>query len=155
MELDTIDVNRLSRALNCIEGQITKSVEQHGRETAEKILMAGEPGLSVRQRRNQNNQRALEFRHDLQTPSLEYVLALLRYSQPGFDSLPQHEQVGLILGACEYLNGFLESLRKLLTFLEIGAFGGLPNKRVTDIGRDVRAAILRVYPRTLKKGAFL
>jgi len=142
MEFHTIDVNMLRKALRHIDGQLTKSAEQHRRETAEKMLGREEQDQSV-QRRRERAQRSIEFQHDLQTPSLEYVLALLRYSRPGFNSLPRHEQVGLILETCGFLNEFLESLRKLVMFLEYGTPRGLPNQHVTSINRDVRAAILR------------
>jgi hypothetical protein len=142
MEYVPIETHRLRRALNQIDGPITKSANEHSSETAQKMLRI-ERSSRDPQRRRENAQRAVEFQANLQTSSLEYVLALLRYSRPRFDDLPRDEQVGLILVASEYLNGFLESLRKLMAFLEYGASeGGLPTNTVKNLNRDVQATLL-------------
>ncbi|MEW6636041.1 MAG: hypothetical protein AB1425_04415, partial [Actinomycetota bacterium] len=75
--------------------------------------------------------------------ALDYVLALLRYHRPGFDDLPVEERAGLVADACAHVNGFLETLRKLATFLEHGRPGrrGPTATRVT--ARDVTAAVLK------------
>jgi hypothetical protein len=138
----SIDVHRLRRALAQIDEPITKSAEDHSRETAEKMQNVAEGGQCYEQRR-ERFERAAEFKHDLQVPSLEYVLALLRYSRRGFDTLPRSDQVELILGACEHVNEFLTSLRKLVTFVEYGSPEGLSTKPVRDRNRDVKAALLR------------
>jgi hypothetical protein len=139
--LGAIDVHRLRRALAQIDEPLTKSAKEHSRETAEKMQNVAEPGQEREQRR-ERAQRAAEFKHDLQVPSLEYVLALLRYSRPGFDTLPRSDQVELILRTCEHLNDFLTSLRKLVTFVEYGGPEGLPTKPVKDRNQDVKAALL-------------
>ena len=140
--LGSIDVHRLRRALAQIDEPLTKSGKEHSRETAEKMQNVAEGGQSYEQRR-ERFERAAEFKHDLQVPSLEYVLALLRYSRRGFDTLPRSDQVELILGTCEHLNEFLTSLRKLVTFVEYGTPEGLSTKPVKDRNRDVKAALLR------------
>jgi len=138
----SIDVRRLRRALAQIDEPITKSAEEHSRETAQKLQNVAEGGQGYEQRR-ERFERAAEFKHDLQVPSLEYVLALLRYSRRGFDTLPHRDQVELILGTCEHLNEFLTSLRKLVTFVEYGSPEGLSTKPVRDRNQDVKAALLR------------
>jgi hypothetical protein len=138
----SIDVHRLCRALAQIDEPLTKSAKEHSRETAEKMQNVTEGGQGYEQRR-ERFERAEEFKHDLQVPSLEYVLALLRYSRRDFDTLPRSDQVELILGTCEHLNEFLTSLRKLVTFVEYGTPEGLSTKPVKDRNRDVKAALLR------------
>ena len=140
--IDAIDVRRLRGALAQIEGPLTKSAREHARETAGKMQNAAETDHD-RQQRRESAQRALQFTQDLQVPSLEYVLALLRYSRRDFDTLPHRDQVELILGTCEHLNKFLASLRKLVTFVGYGAPEGLSTKPVKDRNRDVKAALLR------------
>jgi hypothetical protein len=141
MEYMPIETHRLRRALNQIDGPITKSADEHSRETAQKMLTFDGPSRDLQQRK-ENAQRAVEFQHNFQTPSLEYVLALLRYFRTGFDTLPYNEQVEVILRTCEHLNVFVGSLQKLVAFLEYGTPRGLPNKSVTGINQDVAAAIL-------------
>jgi hypothetical protein len=73
---------------------------------------------------------------------MRYMLPLLRYYRPAFDRYSSEEQDDLIKKTCEYINGFLESLRKLQGFLEYGA----PNRKlapaIKEPKRDVEAAIL-------------
>jgi hypothetical protein len=57
--------------------------------------------------------------------ALDYVLTLLRYHRPGFDDLPLEERAELLADTCASVNGFLESLRKLVSFLE----HGVPSRR--------------------------
>ena len=75
--------------------------------------------------------------------ALDYVLALLRYHRPGFDDLPVEERAGLVADTSAHINGLLENLRKLSTFLEHGRPGrrGPTATRVT--ARDVAAAVLK------------
>src|SRR5215217_1092871 len=141
MTFEPVNVQRLAKALTYIDGPFTKSAKEHGRETVEKLRSTVTPRHD-HQKRRENTQRALEFQHNLQTPSLEYVLALLRYSRHNFDDLPRDEQAGLILVACEYLNALLESLRMLGAFLEYGTPEGLPRNTVGNLNRDVQAAIM-------------
>jgi len=141
-KIDAIDVSRLRGALAQIEGPLTKSVREHAIETAGKMQNAAEAGHD-RQQSRESRQRAFQFTQDLQVPSLEYVLALLRYSRRDFDTLPHRDQVKLILGTCEHLNEFLALLRKLVTFVEYGTPEGLSTKPVKDRNQDVKAALLR------------
>lgn len=74
---------------------------------------------------------------------LEYMLPLIRYYRPDFDSRSPQEQQDLIEKACPHINGFLDALRRLQNFLEYGA----PNqKKLTpdfkEPRRDVQAAVL-------------
>jgi hypothetical protein len=55
--------------------------------------------------------------------ALDYVLMLLRHHRPGFDDLPREERTNLVADACAHMNEFLETLRKLLTFLELSLSG--------------------------------
>lgn len=75
--------------------------------------------------------------------TLDYFLALLRYHRPGFDDLPPRERADLIAETCSYANEFLETLRKLVAFLEHGR----PNRRgpaATRVtARDVKEAVLK------------
>jgi hypothetical protein len=75
--------------------------------------------------------------------SLDYVLTPLRHHRPGFDDLPREDRVALMVEACSHVNAFLESLRKLVAFLEYGTPGRrtLSATRVAD--RDVRVAVLK------------
>jgi hypothetical protein len=139
---DAIDVRRLRGALAQICGPLTKSAREHARETMSKMPHGRERGRD-HQQRSESLQRAQEFMHDLQVPSLEYVLALLRYCRHDFDTLPYSDQVELILGTCRHLNQFLTSLRRLVTFVGYGTPDkGLSTKPVEAINRYVKAALL-------------
>ena len=53
--------------------------------------------------------------------TLDYALMLLRYHGPGFDERwSSEERVDLIVETCSHINGFVEVLHKLMTFLEHG-----------------------------------
>ncbi len=74
---------------------------------------------------------------------LEYLLPLIHYYRPEFDNRSPEEQQDLLKKACDYINGFLESLRNLQAFLEYGA----PNQKkltpaIKEPKRDVKAAVL-------------
>jgi hypothetical protein len=75
--------------------------------------------------------------------TLDYALMLLRYHSPGFDDLVLEERADLIAETCSHINEFVETLRKLMTFLEHGK----PKRRgpaATKVAaRDVKAAVLR------------
>lgn len=80
----------------------------------------------------------------LQSPRfLDYVLLVLRYHRPEFDSLPEEEKLDLIEQTCAYTNTFIEALRKLTGFLEYGVPGRPQKAAVRDADRDVRAAVRR------------
>ena len=74
---------------------------------------------------------------------LEYLLPLIQYYRPEFDSCSPQEKQDLIEKTCGYINAFLESLRNLQAFLEYGA----PNRKLIpaakEPNRDVQAAVLR------------
>jgi hypothetical protein len=144
-KLGAIDVGRLRRALAQIEEPLTKSAKEHGREIAQRMRDAAEGGQGNQRRGDRRRKpvpRAAEFVHDLQVPSLEYVLALLRYCRRDFDTLPHRYQTELILSTCKHMNEFLTSVRKLVTFVEYGTPEGLSTQPVKDRNRDVRAALL-------------
>jgi hypothetical protein len=75
--------------------------------------------------------------------TLDYALMLLRYHSPGFDELVLQERADLIEETCSHINGFVEVLHKLMTFLEHGK----PKRRgpaATKVtSRDIKAAVLR------------
>ncbi len=81
--------------------------------------------------------------------SLDYPMALLSERRPGFDDLPYQEQLALLEGICDRVFEFLEALRKLVSFLEFGAFdpakgkAALPNRTVQNADRYIKAAVLR------------
>ena len=83
----------------------------------------------------------------LEEEKAEYLIAhvvnLLRYFRPDFDGLSQTEQFALIVGACNRTSEFLETLRKLIAFLEYGAGGRDTRPSVERAARDVEAAVLR------------
>lgn len=74
---------------------------------------------------------------------LQYILPLLSYYKPEFDSYTLEEQRALLEKTCRYINDFLESLRKLRAFLEYGA----PSRKLTPAIKEprqaVKAAVLR------------
>jgi hypothetical protein len=74
---------------------------------------------------------------------LDYVLLVLRYHRPEFDSLPEKEKLDLIAQTCAYTNTFLEALRRLTEFLEYGVPGRRQKAAAIDADRDVRAAVRR------------
>jgi hypothetical protein len=75
---------------------------------------------------------------------VEYLRKLLRYYRPQFDSLVENEQIALMEKAAEYVNEYLEALRRLTAFLEHGdPYSGLPHNTVKTTARDVRAAELK------------
>jgi hypothetical protein len=72
-----------------------------------------------------------------------FVLPLLRYYKPDFDSRSPEEKQELMERTFDYVNDFLDSLRRLQNFLEYG----VPNQKkltpsVREPGRDVQAAVL-------------
>lgn len=73
---------------------------------------------------------------------LQYVRVLLRHYRPGFDELPLEERAVLVEHTSRYVNGFLESLRKLMSFVEHGTADGRISPAVKDVARDVRVAEL-------------
>jgi hypothetical protein len=75
--------------------------------------------------------------------ALDYVLTLLRYHRPGFDEMPREERVALVAGTCSYINAFLETLRKLVAFLEHGTPGRRIPAATKAAARDVGAAVLK------------
>jgi hypothetical protein len=75
---------------------------------------------------------------------VEYLRKLLHYYRPKFDSLVEYEQIALMEKAAEYVNEYLEALRRLTAFLEHGdPYSGLPHNTVKTAARDVRAAELK------------
>ena len=72
---------------------------------------------------------------------MDYILPLLCYYKRDMPRSPQ-EMEDLLEKTCNYINNFLESLRKLQAFLEYGT----PNRKlapaIKEPNREVRAAIL-------------
>lgn len=85
--------------------------------------------------------RVLEDLQHHQT--LDYALTILRHHHPGFDDLPIAQRVDVMVEVCVRINGFLDSLRKLVAFLQYGTPGrrGPAASKLAD--RDVKAAALR------------
>ncbi|WP_143527466.1 sigma-70 region 4 domain-containing protein [Rubrobacter xylanophilus] len=75
--------------------------------------------------------------------TLDYVLLLLRYHRPGFDEQPLEEKAALLGETCAYVNEFLDSLRKLMAFVEYGVPGRGTVPVARSVGRDVKAAVLK------------
>jgi len=73
---------------------------------------------------------------------LEYVEDLLRYYRPGFDDLPCEVRASLMVHTCRRVNGFLDSLRKLIGFVEHGTARGTLSPAVKDASKDVAVAEL-------------
>ena len=73
---------------------------------------------------------------------LQYLLPLIQYYKPEVVNCSPQELQDLLEKTCNYINDFLESLRKLQAFLEYGS----PNRKLApamrEPKRDVRAAIL-------------
>ena len=73
---------------------------------------------------------------------LQYILPLVQYYKPEAVNCSPQELQDLLEKTCNYINDFLESLRKLQAFLEYGS----PNQKlapaIKEPKRDVRAAIL-------------
>ncbi len=85
----------------------------------------------------------LEARREALKP-MQYIVPLIRYYRPDFNSRSPKEQQELIRKTCDHLNDFLNSLRRLHNFLEYGA----PKQKkltptVENPKRYVQAAILR------------
>jgi hypothetical protein len=74
---------------------------------------------------------------------LDYVLLLLRYHRPDFSYLPREEKIGLLVHACSHTNEFLDTLKKLMNFLEYGSPDGRTRVATRDADTDVKAAVLR------------
>lgn len=74
---------------------------------------------------------------------LDYILLVLRYHRPEFDSLPEKETLDLIEQTCTYTDTFIEALRKLTDFLEYGEPGRRQKAAAMDADRDVKAAVRR------------
>jgi hypothetical protein len=85
----------------------------------------------------------LRFFEDLQLRSLWYLVTVLRYYRPGFDTYPREEQDALIIRACSYVNDLLEALRKFNSFLEYGQPDKDLRAGIEDPQQDVDAAVLK------------
>jgi hypothetical protein len=90
-------------------------------------------------RRHQNR----EFLSVALNPTLDYVVALLRYYRPEFDDLPHEEKLALIQDGCVRVNKFLEALRHLEAFLEYGVPGQDLRSRMEKAQEDIKAAELK------------
>ncbi|MDP9474290.1 MAG: hypothetical protein M3R38_01055 [Actinomycetota bacterium] len=133
MEGRTMDPKRLRRGLAELELSAGRSMRDHWREAYRSI--PDEQALKGKR------PKVVE---DLQHhQSLDHLLLLLRHHRPNFDELPQRRKSELIARACELVNEFLGSVRKLTSFLEFGAPGRRQRKAAEDADRDVRAAVLR------------
>jgi hypothetical protein len=68
---------------------------------------------------------------------------LLRQYRPEFDDLPEHKRTALMEQAAGHLNEFLDSLRKLMEFLEAGdSTAGIPKTKLKKTQEQLRAAQL-------------
>jgi hypothetical protein len=68
---------------------------------------------------------------------------LLRQHRPEFDALPEHKRTALMEQAARHLNQFLESLRKLTAFLEVGdSTAGIPKTKLKITQEQLQAAQL-------------
>ena len=91
-----------------------------------------------------SGERVREATRKLRHPqALDYVLTLLRYHRPGFDDLPVEERAELVAETCSHINEFLDSLRKLVAFLEHGQPGRRGPAATRVAARDIKAAILK------------
>jgi hypothetical protein len=72
-----------------------------------------------------------------------YANSLLRYFRKDFEYLPKQERLTLIEGVCARIYEFLETLRKLLEFLEYGTPDRDLRPAIENATRDVNAAVLR------------
>jgi hypothetical protein len=98
-------------------------------------------GARGKKRADENLSEILdELRHH---QTLDYVLMLLRYHRPDFDDGPLEERAALLAETCARVNEFLETLRKLMAFVEYGVpgRGAVPITRTA--ARDVEAAVLK------------
>ncbi len=75
--------------------------------------------------------------------TLDFVLLLLRYHRPGFNSLPLEERVALLADSCAYLNDLREALEKLMAYIEYGTPGRGAVPVAKSIARDIKAAVLK------------
>jgi hypothetical protein len=96
--------------------------------------------------------RATDFIEGLR---LTPVYELLRYFRPELDQMSERERIELIERTIVYINDYLKALRRLTAFLQYGktgAYEGLPNKKVTQAAKQVRAAEFRELVKT-ERGA--
>jgi hypothetical protein len=92
--------------------------------------------------------RATDFVEGLR---LTPVYELLRYFRPELDDMSEKERIELLERTIGYINDYLKALRRLTAFLQYGktgAYEGLPNKKVTQAGKQVRAAEFRELVKT-------
>jgi hypothetical protein len=75
-------------------------------------------------------------------PGYQYVLHLLHYYRPSYDSLSREEQRDLVDATVERVNAFLKASRQLVEFLEYGVPNRKQRAALQDANRDVRAAVL-------------
>jgi hypothetical protein len=68
---------------------------------------------------------------------------LLRLYRPEFDDLPEHKRTALMEQAASHLNEFLDTLRKLMEFLEVGdSTAGIPKTKLKKTQEQLLAAQL-------------
>lgn len=145
-------------AVTALEGR-TVDVEALDDSSIETVLDTSGEGLTVEEAiqglvegvidLEQSELEEQAFSHIYDDPdlathvALEYVAAMLRHYRPEFDELPYPDRVALLKDGCGRVNEFLESLRKLVGFLEYGVPEKDLRPKLEKAARDVRAAELR------------
>jgi hypothetical protein len=141
MEGRIVDTDRLRSALDKLKLPLE---EPMWRQLDEALKEIPGPPYDRSQSIAEDLEQMRKQREDLQGVwYLDYVLLLLRYHRPEFDSLPEKEKLDLIAQTCAYTNTFMEALRKLTDFLEYGVPGRRQKAAAIDADRDVRAAVRR------------
>jgi hypothetical protein len=147
MEGRTVDTDRLRTALDKLKLPLEEPMARQFHEALKELPIPpydrtksfAEDLEQIRKQREES-----ELAGGLQgVRFLDYVLLVLRYHRPEFDSLPEKEKLDLIAQTCAYTNAFIEALRKLADFLEYGVPGRRRKGATTDADRDVRAAVRR------------
>jgi hypothetical protein len=131
----------LSESYEAEEKELDKLLRREGRDArrllSESKLETWEDHVSAFKALQKRQARAKTL------SSMQYIVPLLRYYRPDFDSRSPEEQQDLIEKTCGHVNNFLDSLRKLQEFLQYG----VPDQKklappIKNPKRDVRAAVM-------------
>jgi hypothetical protein len=135
-ETEEVNIGRLDQALSHIEPPLKESLDKHIMDEMWRLYSRRPKGAEVSQELGEARKQHEENRSNLQIRTSDYVLALLRYYRPDFDSLPHTKKLALIKEGCERVNMFLTALRQLGSFLEHEN----PKQPIEDAQRYVTAA---------------
>ena len=149
VEAKPIDIELLSKYMSHFEAPLKWPMVFHHRDLPTEFDLSWSGSADEKDEQYQErwqearNHQFREFLSVALNPTLDYVVALLRFYCPEFDDLPHEEKLALIQDGCVRVNKFLEALRHLEAFLEYGVPGQDLRSRREKAQEDIKAAELK------------